>query len=214
VVRVSCGRFDGRKWLVGVLTIFLFGTPPACGFQSNKGKTMLQEIPVMVRDYLTAGDGLAQAAVQEKYPNVRQTLNAPETREAILRYLASDEPWKDPTPGFTINALGFLQGSASAKEVPSILKLQKHSNAWVRLRANEYMMAVYYPRHDRSSMVSLFQQMLMDTDEVVRVQAARWIKGVNVAPDMRGYLERWMKDAINRKWDTLESFEIIRESLK
>jgi hypothetical protein len=63
-------------------------------------------------------------------------------------------------------------------------------------------------------MVSLFQQMLMDSDEVVRVQAARWIKGLNVASDMRGFLQRWMKDAVDRKWDALESFEIVRESLK
>ncbi len=172
---------------------------------------MLKEIPVEVRDYLTAGDGLAQAAVVEQYPNVRRVLDAPETRAAILRYLAGDGPWKDPAPGFTINALAFLQGAASAKEAPPLHNLMRHSNPWVRLRTYEYMMAVHYPLHDRAAMIKMFEEMMNDADEIVRVQAARWIKGVSAGHEMRGFLQGWMKTATDRKWDKLESFEMIRD---
>jgi hypothetical protein len=202
--------------MLGILTVacIVLGMQPAAGFQHNGKKTMLEEIPVEVRDYLTAGDGLAQAAVVEKYPNVQRTLRTPATRAAILRYLASDEPWKDPTPGFTINALAFLQGSASAKEAPTIHGLLRHPNPWVRLRAYEYMMGVYYPASDRAAMITLFEEMIMDTDEINRVQSARWIKGVNAAPEMSGFLQGWIKTAVKRKWDHQESFEIVQGLLK
>jgi hypothetical protein len=173
------------------------------------GKTMKNEIPIEVRDYLTAGDGLAQAAVHEQYPNLDQVLNAPTTRSAILRYLSSDEPLTDPSSDLTINALGFLQSAATAKESASIRHLLRHPNPWVRVTTAEYMMAVYYPARDRNSMLTLFKEMLNDTDEVVRVQAARWVKGINAAPDLEGFLENWLALARKNKWDKTESFQMI-----
>jgi hypothetical protein len=175
---------------------------------------MKSEIPSEVQDYLTAGDGLAQASVREQHPNLDDVLNAPATRAAILAYLASDEPFKDPSSGFTINALTFLQGAASAKESAPIHHLQRHPNPWVRVRAAEFLMAVYYPVHDRNSMLTLFKEMLNDTDEVVRVQAARWIKGTNAAPDLEGFLGNWLALARKNKWDKTESFQIIEALAK
>jgi hypothetical protein len=170
---------------------------------------MKNVIPTEVQDYLTAGDGLAQASVREQYPNLDEVLNAPATRAAILAYLASDEPYKDPSPGFTINALAFLPGAAAAKESTPIRHLLRHPNPWVRVRAAEYLMAVYYPVHDRNSMLSLFKEMLNDSDEVVRVQAARWVKGTNGAPELEGFLENWLDLARKNKWDKTESFQMI-----
>lgn len=168
---------------------------------------MIDEIPVEVRDYLTAGDGLAQAAVIERYPDVRRSLESPDVRAAILRYLASGEAWRDP--GFAINALAYLQGGASAKEVPAVRNLMTHPNPWVRVRACEYMLGVYYPAQDRVSMVSLFETMLNDKDEIVRVQGARWIRDFKAAPEMQSTLQNWLKIAAQRKWDGAESFQIV-----
>ena len=170
---------------------------------------MLDQIPIEVRDYLTANDGLAQAAVKEKYPNLRQTLDAPETRAAIIRYLASREPWADKS-GFTRNVLGFLQNGASEEEAASIRPLLRHPDPWVRLRTYEYLMAIYYPPRDHQAMSNLFQEMLDDSDEIVRVQAARWIKGLNMSSEMHDFLQRWVKLAVERKWDTQESFSLIQ----
>lgn len=175
---------------------------------------MKNEIPIEVQDYLTAGDGLAQASVREQYPNLDDILNAPATRVALLAYLASDEPLKDAAPGFTIAALAFLQSAASAKESVSIRHLLRHPNSWVRVRAAEYMMAVYYPAHDRSSMLSLFKELLDDPDEVVRVQGARWIKGTGTAQDLQSFLENWLVLARKNKWDGTESFQTIQTLVK
>jgi len=175
---------------------------------------MLDEIPVEVRAYLSAGDSIGHLEVTQKYPNVERTLASPEVRAAILRYLRSDEAWKEPNPGFMIGALTFLQGAASAKELPAVQGFVVHRNPWVRVRAYEYMMAVYYPAGDSASMVKMFEKMLVDPDEVVRVQAARWIQGVGVVAAMRGYLQNWIQRAPERMWDHQESFTIIQELLR
>jgi hypothetical protein len=184
----------------------------AGGMAMSNGKKLIDHIPPDVRDYLTAGDGLAKASVVEAHPNVKQTLKAPATRAAIVAYLGSHEPWNDP-PDLTINALSYLQNGASAKEAEIIEPLLEHPNAWVRLRVYEYLMAIYYPAHDQSAMVNLFQRMLADPDEIVRVQAARWIKGLNLAGDMKGVLQQWTTLAVERKWDREESFTIIQSLL-
>ncbi len=167
----------------------------------------------VLRDYLTAGDGLAQAAVREKYPDLQHTLDAPETRTAILHYLASREPFRDKS-GLTMNALGFLQSGASEKELAGIRTLTKHSDPWVRVKTYEYQMAIYYPARDRKSMANLFQEMLNDSDEVVRVQSARWIKNLNMSSEMHDFLQSWVKLAIDHKWDMQESFAIVQQLLK
>ncbi|MFN7993072.1 MAG: HEAT repeat domain-containing protein [Bryobacteraceae bacterium] len=190
--------------------IWLLGCAAGGGAAMDKNKKLIDQIPVEVRDYLTAGDGLAQAAVEEKYPDVKRILHAPATRAAVVRYLASKEPWADPAPSLTLNALSYLQQGANAKEAAAIHPLIEHPNPWVRLRVYEYMMAVHYPPRDRPAMIDLFQQMLSDPDEVVRVQAARWIKGLNLAQDMRPTLQKWTESAREHNWDTQESYEIIQ----
>jgi len=194
----------------GTLAILILSA--AGGMAMEKAKKLIDQIPTEVRDYLTAGDGLAKASVIEKYPNVEQTLHDPHVRAAIVEYLGSKEPWQDE-PGFTANALASLAPGASAKEAAIIRPLIKHPNPWVRLRVYEYMMAIHYPVRDQAAMVSLFQQMLVDGDEVVRVQGARWIQGLNLVQEMRPDLEQWMRMASKRKWDHGESFDLIQTML-
>jgi hypothetical protein len=174
---------------------------------------MIDQIPIEVRDYLTAGDGLGKAAVMQQHPQVEQTLRAPNTRVALVNYLSSREPWQDP-PALTIGALAHLQNGASEKESVKIRPLAKHPEALVRLRVDEYLMAIYYPGRDEAQMANLFQEMLQDRDEIVRVQSARWIQGLKLGPPMRVQLNQWAKLAVERKWDRYESFEIIQGLLK
>lgn len=174
---------------------------------------MIEEIPAEVRQYLTAGDALGQASVEEKYPNIQKTLQAPEVRQAILRYLNSKEVWDAP-PGFAVNALAFLVGGANAKELPLVRNLVVHPQPWIRVRAAQYLMAVYYPARDRAAMTDLFEKMLLDEDEVVRLQAARWIRDFKTGADMKPYLEKWAGIAALRGWTGTESFGIVALMLK
>ncbi|HEY3838009.1 MAG TPA: hypothetical protein VGL72_15620 [Bryobacteraceae bacterium] len=200
------------KWQTGMMRLVGFLAVAAIGGMAMDNKK-IDQIPTEVRDYLTAGDGLAQFAVHEKYPHVEQTLNSAATRTAILEYLGSKEPWQDP-PTLTINAIAFLQTKATAKEAEIIRPLVGHANPWVRLKVHEYMMAVYYPAHDRAAMISLFEEMLGDRDELVRVQAARWIKALNFSGEMHDYLQQWTMRAEQRKWNQQESFGMIKEMLR
>jgi len=169
---------------------------------------MIDEIPVEVRQYLTAGDALAQASVEGKYPGVQATLRTPEVRQAILKYLNSKEAWDAP-PTFAVNALAFLVGDANAKELPLVRNLIAHPQPWVRVRAAQYRMAVYYPAGDRAAMVDLFEKMLVDEDDVVRLQAARWIRDFQAAAEMKPYLKRWTGIAAARGWTSTETFTIV-----
>lgn len=175
---------------------------------------MKSEIPSEVRAYLSAGDGLGQASVREQHPDLDRVLNAPSTRSAIVAYLASEETLKDSDPGFAMNALAFLQSAANAQEAGSIHRLLRHPNPSIRARAAGYMMAVYYPVRDRNAMLSLFKETLNDSDETVRVQTARWIKGTDSAPLLEGFLENWTLLARKNKWDKTESFQIIQSLSK
>jgi hypothetical protein len=193
-----------------VLAALLLAGAVAAGCQpQSKEKKMLQEIPAEVREYLTAGDGLGVVSVIESHPNVERTLRTPEVRAAILRYLNSKEPWEDPAPTFTIKALAFLTGAASAKEAPQVRNLLAHPHPWVREKTAEYLMAVYFPANDRSAMTDLFQKMLLDDSEVVRVQAARWVRDFKAAAEMHDFLQKWVGMAAVRHWIGTESFEIV-----
>ncbi len=174
---------------------------------------LIDQIPIEVRDYLTAGDGLGMVAVHEQYPHVDQVLRAPSTRVALLNYLASQEPWHDP-PGLTIGALVLLKNGASAAESQQLLHLLEHPIGLVRLRLYQYLVQIYYPSRNMPPMIAIFQKMLADPDEVVRVQAARWIQGFKLGAQMRPTLEQWTIIAAERKWNHGESYDIIQGLLR
>jgi hypothetical protein len=190
--------------------ICILGLVALGGAAMEKSKKLIDEIPVEVREYLSSSESLSKAAVQEKYPDVRRTLQAPATREAIVRYLGSKEPWAVPALAFTVNALAYLVQGANAKELAALRPLMDYPDARVRLRVCEYTMAVYYPARDKAAMATLFQRMLADPDEVVRVQGASWIEDLHLVSEMRAGLEEWTKSAREHKWDTQESYQIIQ----
>ena len=169
----------------------------------------MREIPQEVQEYLTAGDGLGRKAVEAQHPDVKRKLQSPETREKLMAYLASEEPWKD-APGFTINALGVVQTGAKAGEAETIRPLLLHPEGMVRGKAYEFLMAIYYPAGERGSMLTLFQSMLMDSDGMVRAQGAQFIKGMKGQAELKPFLERWLKLAPARGWDKHESFENVQ----
>ena len=176
----------------------------------EKSTKLIDQIPVEVREYLSESESLGKATVQRKYPGVKATLNAPATREALVRYLASKEPWADPAPAFIVNSLNFLERDANAKELAAIHPLIEYPEPRVRLRVCGYAMAVYYPPRDQEAMGTLIRQMLADPDEIVRVQAARWVRDFNMVSSMRPALQQWAQTAREHKWDTQESYKIIQ----
>jgi hypothetical protein len=175
-------------------------------------ESYLSKVPAEVREYFTASDGLGQFSARQNHPHLEDTLKAPTTRMAIVNYLASEEPWHDH-PGFTIGALTYLQTEANAAELARINHLTKHPNALIRLRMFEYMMDIYYPPRDVSRMASMFQAMLADPDDTIRVQAVRWIEGLKMQERMRETLVHWLKFANDHGWTASESYSMIQHML-
>jgi hypothetical protein len=173
----------------------------------------MQQLPADVREYLTAGDALGIRAVEEKHPNIRQKLKSPEIRAALFRYLSSDEPWQGDHPGAVISALKVVHSGAAAAEIPLVRPLVMHPEGTVRLQVYQFQMAVYYP-DQREPLLALLQAMLLDDHDAVRAQAARYIEGLEAPPELRPFLERWLRLAPGRGWDKHDSFGMIRNLIK
>ena len=171
----------------------------------------MQGIPVEVQEYLSAGDGLGQVAVEEAHPNVKATLNAPQTRQALLRYLASDDPWATKSPGFAVNALTFVLSGATRAESGFVRPLVLHPQPEVRVRAYNFLVAV--AAEDRSALIVLLQSMLLDSHDMVRSAGARHIARTQSGAELKTFLTRWMKvSAVHAEPD--ESRELVERLLR
>jgi hypothetical protein len=142
---------------------------------------------------------------------VKTVLNAPETRKALLAYLASDDPWVTTTPGFAMNTLTFVLSGATADEARFVRPLVLHPVPDVRVRAYTFLVAV--AGQDRTSLIALLETMMMDPDDMVRTAGARYIEQTDALTSLRLFLERWVKLAPARGWNG-ESRELIDRLLK
>jgi len=174
----------------------------------------MQEIPAGVREYLASDDALIRAQLLHINPNLKQTLEDPQTRTAILNWLASDEAWDSALSGFVLNCLGFLRSGAAVSEDQIVRTFLLHPDPYVRLRAYEFLLTLYFPDRNREAMFLLLHGMLSDSADAVRAQAVRYIERANAVAELRGSLERWYKRAQNLGWTGTESFELVEHLLK
>lgn len=169
----------------------------------------MQGIPPEVYEYLSTGDRLGQVAVEEAHPNVKETLNAPQTRQALLHYLAGDDPWTTPSPGFAVNAITFLMSGAKAEEAPFVRPLVMHRQPEVRVRAYDFL--VVLAATDRAALLILLQTMLLDPNDMIRSAGMRHIRRTGTQGDLAPFLERWSKMGIaGRNDESRELAERLR----
>jgi len=174
----------------------------------------MQEIPEEVRAYLSSDDALMRAQLLQTYPSLQQTLSDPQTRTALLSWLASDEAWQPDATGFVAHALAYLRVGAKQDEAPIVRTFLVHTDAHVRLRAYEFLLSLYFPDRNPEAMFLLLHGMLLDGDDTVRAQAAHYIERANAVGELRGFLESWRKVAPSRGWDGSESFELVERLLE
>ncbi len=207
---VICHRLSIK---LGVMAAVLLAVTFVCCMRGGEAY-MQEQIPIEVREHLSAGDGLGKAAVAERYPDIQATLNNPKTRVAILNYLASDDAWKDSSTGFTMKCIEFLRSGATQQEAHLVRTFLLHADHYVRLRAYEFLMTFYFPDKNREAMFVLLQNMILDDHDAVRTQGARFIERANVGVEFRPFLKRWRKTAAGKGWEGKESVEIIDRLLK
>jgi hypothetical protein len=151
----------------------------------------MQAIPIEVREYLSTNDSLVRAQISQRYPNLSDILDSPSTRAAVLAWLGSNEAWEDSLIHFTINSLKYMQGKASTDESQTIRAFLLHPHPQVRLAAYENLLTLYFPDKNPEALMQLLQNMLSDNDEMLRVEAAHYVKQSGVAAELKGFLQRW-----------------------
>src|SRR4051812_34160985 len=93
---------------------------------------LLVAIPQEAREYLSAGDGLGRASVQQRHPNVQDTLGSPATRAAILAWLAHDAAADPSNARFVTRCLQHLGPRAAPHEASVVRRYLLHDSPSVR----------------------------------------------------------------------------------
>jgi len=174
----------------------------------------MPEIPPEVKAYVASTNLLVREQLRQRYPNLDQLLAQPETRQAILAWLSSEEAWDESTSDFVMRCLEFLQTDATETEAPIVKTFLLHPNSFVRLRAFEFLLRLYFPDKNREAMFLLLNNMLFDEDDAVRVSGAGYIDRAKAIGEFRDFLERWLKVAASRGWQNTQSFELIQQLLQ
>lgn len=167
------------------------------------------DIPIAVHEYLAVNDSLARAQLFQSHPDLKLVLADPRTRAAVLDWLGTEEAWEPSRSSFVANCLAFLRAGAQQDDEQVVRAFLLHEDPFVRLRAYELLLTLYYPEHNRNAMFLLLHGMLSDPDDRVRVSAAAYIQGVGAAGELKGFLQRWLKLAPERGWEGTESFEMV-----
>ena len=173
----------------------------------------MAEIPTEVKAYLATNDVLFREQLRQRYPNLEQLLGAPQTRKAILDWLASEEAWDDAAAQFVMRCLEFLQNGATEEEASTVKTFLMHPDAFVRLRAFEFLLALYFPDKNREAMFLLLHGMLFDPENAVRISGAEYIDRANAVAELREFLQRWSKVAASRGWENTDSYELVQQLL-
>lgn len=173
----------------------------------------MTEIPDLVQKYLTSNDSLARAELLQRNPDLKSFLERPETREAILGWLGSEEAWEPTRSSFVANCLEFLRAGAVPAEEQAVRAFLLHPDFGVRLRVYEFLLTLYYPERNRNAMFLLLHGMLADPSDRVRVSAVAYIQGVGATEELRSFLDRWLKLAPGQGWEKTESFEMVEKLL-
>lgn len=173
----------------------------------------MQTLSDELKAYLASGDALSRAQLLQTYPQLRDSLNSPDTVAKLLEWLSGNEPWKEENTPLAINALAFLRTHARESDASPIKALLLHDNALVRLRAYEYLLTLFFPDKNREALFMLLHGMLSDQSEQVRVEAASYVERAHAVGEIKPFLERWMKAAEERGWRNSESYERIERLL-
>jgi hypothetical protein len=168
----------------------------------------MEDLPAPLRQYLSTTDSIVRAQIVAEHGDLLQMLSTPETRSAVLKWLASEAAWEPSAYTLLINALGILRGG-SAEEAQVVRPFLLHSEPFVRMAAFEFMLALYGPDQNPEALLMVLQNMLSDQSDKVRSLATHYIENLKLTDDLKKFLDRWYQSAPDKGWDTRESFERI-----
>jgi hypothetical protein len=174
----------------------------------------MQELSPEIRAYLSTDDDYYRASLLEQYPHLEQTMADPETRDAVIYWLSSDEAYEEPFTDLTLNALEYIRIGVSKDEIGIVRPLTLSSNPLIRLHAYEVLLTLYFPDKNKEAMFILLHGMLSDDSDIVSSQAVNYIERAGAVSELRGYLERWYQKAQDQGLDQMDSVELVERLLK
>jgi hypothetical protein len=169
----------------------------------------MSEIPIAVQQYLASEDDWFRHGIIQQNPRLVETLTDPGTRRAIVDWLSSDAAYAEAQIGLAVNYLKFLRPAARPDEASAIRTLLLHPNLQVRLCAYEFLLTLYFPDKNREALLGLLTGMLSDAEDAVRAEAAQYIERANATAELKDFLQRWIRMAVERGWGSSESYEIV-----
>lgn len=176
--------------------------------------TSLADLPDAVRDYLSSGDSLYRATLQQQYPNLQRVLTRADARSAVATWLAGEEALRDELAEVAANALEFIRPAARAADASIARRFVLHPHALVRLRADELLLTLYFRNRNREATLLLLQSMLLDPADLVRAQAVRHAERVGVDSTLRTLLQGWLNLARAQGFAATESAELAERLLE
>lgn len=175
---------------------------------SRRGDTSLADLPASLRDYLSSSDQLFRAALQQQYPGLERSLPSARVRSAVVAWLAGDEAPRDEFAEVAANALDFIRTRARASEARIARRFVLHPHPLVRLRADEFLLTLYFPNRNPNAMLSILQSMLLDPADLVRAQAVRYAERIGIGPELRMLLQQWLDLARAQGFASTEGVEL------
>ena len=165
---------------------------------------MRLDLPDPVMEYLASDSAIYRTQLRRDHPELDQQLGSSETRQAMLRWLGSEDRTPDE-PDLIATVLGHMRADAQESEAETIRPLTLHAAPVVRLRAFEFLLTLYFPTANRPALIALLQTMLVDDADEVRAAAARYVERADAAGDLASYLRQWLGAAEARGWVGTES---------
>src|SRR5262245_11175162 len=144
----------------------------------------MAEIPQAIVEYLSTGDGVRLAELRQQYPELPQQLRDPAVRRNLLALLDSPAVRADPDSDWTAALLRFLRTDASPAESPLVRPFLTATSPMTRLRAFEFLVFAHFGDQDRTQLLTLLKQMLMDPDDMVRAQAAEYVQRAGATQEL------------------------------
>jgi hypothetical protein len=174
----------------------------------------MTRLPDDLAQYFATGDELARASVVEQHPGLPAALGTAETRARLLDWLSDEEPWQEDRTEMLVQVLQFLRGTASEADAPRVKPFLLHPRDRVRLRAYEFLTALYFPDRNREALFLLLNGMLSDEGDDVRAAGAAYAQRAGAVPELRDFLTRWRALAPARGWTGTQSYELVTRLLE
>jgi len=173
----------------------------------------MKQIDPEVREYIASDESMTRVTILQRHEGLKERLKTPETRRGIIDWLGTAEAWQDANAGFVNKCIQFLNDGAKEAEADTIRPFLLHGDPFVRLRASEFLITLYFPDRNPEALLGVLQIMLLDREDAVRTAGLRYVERAALQDRFHAFLERWVALERGRGVRGTESLEVAERLL-